>query len=147
MINGSSPWTPKERALRAPSYRVGDDGRVVQIDQYGNKQPQKPQYAVKDGKIYEMNSRNCVRYDKPSYAIGSDGVAQADAYGNKLYGKPQYKVEGEWSTRRMRGKRPPAEVRHQADWKKAAAPQRKIKRVDAAQTAASDPSSARSNQC
>jgi hypothetical protein len=47
-----------------PSYNVGKDGRVVPTDAYGNKRYDKPQYKVKDGKVYETEAYRRVKQQK-----------------------------------------------------------------------------------
>ena len=75
-----------------PSYSVGKDGRIVEVDTYGNKQPHKTQYVIRNSRVYEADSYGRIQYHKPSYAVGKDGrVVQTDAYGNK--GKTQYQVK------------------------------------------------------
>ena len=44
-----------------PSYIVEKDGRVVQVDTYGNKQLHKPQYRSVDGKVYATTAYGRVR--------------------------------------------------------------------------------------
>ena len=82
------------RRCSASSYSVGGEGRVVEVDQYGNRQPQKTQYVVRNGRVYESDSYGRIRYHKPSYTVGKDGRGvQTDAYGSKRYDKPQYQVK------------------------------------------------------
>jgi len=45
-----------------PSYAVGKDGRVVQVDAYGNRG--KTQYQFKDGKVYETDAYGRVQQQK-----------------------------------------------------------------------------------
>ena len=45
-----------------PSYAVGKDGRVVQVDAYGNKG--KTQYQIKDGKIYATDAYGRLQQQK-----------------------------------------------------------------------------------
>jgi hypothetical protein len=67
----------------------GKDGRIVEVDPYGNKQYHKQQYVIRKDKIYETNSYGRIQYHKPSYSVGKDGrVVQTDAYGNKRHDKP-----------------------------------------------------------
>jgi len=78
-----------------PSFSVGGDGRIVQVDRHGNEQPGKSQYVTKGERIYESDSYGRVRFDRPSYTVERDGrVVETDRHGNKRYDKPQYKVEG-----------------------------------------------------
>jgi hypothetical protein len=39
-----------------PSYSVGSDGRIVEVDQYGNKQYHKRQFIIRKDRVYETNS-------------------------------------------------------------------------------------------
>ena len=76
-----------------PSFSVGKDGRIVEVDTYGNKQPHKTQYVVRNSRVYEADSYGRIQYDKPSYAVGKDGrVVQTDAYGNNS-SKTRYQIK------------------------------------------------------
>jgi hypothetical protein len=39
-----------------PSYSVGEDGRIVEVDPSGNKQYHRQQYLLKDGRVYAPTS-------------------------------------------------------------------------------------------
>ena len=66
----------------------------MEVDGYGNKRHDKPQYVVRKDRVYQT-SYGRIQYHKPHYAVGKDGrVFPTDAYGSKRYDKPQYKVEG-----------------------------------------------------
>ena len=47
-----------------PPWIVEKDGRVVQVDPYGNKQLHKQQYKVVDGKVYEADAYGQVQQQK-----------------------------------------------------------------------------------
>ena len=56
-----------------PSYSVGEDGRIVEVDPSGNKQHHKQQYVVREGRVHETNSYGRIQYHKPSYVVEKDG--------------------------------------------------------------------------
>ena len=88
----TSPFRARRHALRLS---VGEDGRIVEVDPYGNSRHDKRQYVIRKDRVYETDSYGRIRYDKPYYAVGKDGrVVRTDAYGHKRYDRPQYKVEG-----------------------------------------------------
>ena len=69
--------------------------RIVEVDGYGNRRYDKPQYVIRKDRVYET-SYGSIQYHKPSWIVERDGrVVQTDGYGNKRYDKPQYKVEGD----------------------------------------------------
>jgi hypothetical protein len=70
-----------------------EDGRIVEVDGYGNKRHDKPQYVIRKDRVYET-SYGRIQHHKPSWIVGKDGrVVQTDGYGNKRYDKPQYQVK------------------------------------------------------
>lgn len=48
-----------------PSAVIQQNGRVIETDQFGNKQHHKQQYQIKDGKVYQTDSVGNIQYHKP----------------------------------------------------------------------------------
>lgn len=79
-----------------PSWVVENNGRVVEVSPYGDKQNQKPGFQIRGDKVYQTDAYARIQHHKTSYTVQSDGrVIVTDAYGNKQYHKPQYEVKGD----------------------------------------------------
>ena len=94
-----------------PSYSVEENGRIVEVDPYGNKQHYEQQYIIRKVRVYETNSCDRTHYHKPSCNVGTAGwssrltptatsdttsrrkVYETDAYGQVRQQKFEIKKE------------------------------------------------------
>ena len=57
----TSPFRARRHALRLS---VGEDGRIVEVDPYGNSRHDKPQYVIRKDWVYEADSYGRVKQQK-----------------------------------------------------------------------------------
>jgi hypothetical protein len=107
-----------------PSYAAEPDGKVMQVDPYGNRLQQQyevkgdrvyttdkfgnrlaPSFVVKGDKVYQTDKYGNVQHHKPSYAVQPDGeVMQVDPYGNRQQQKFEIQRDRQGPTKSANGK-------------------------------------------
>ena len=87
----TSPFRARRHGLRLS---VGQDGRIVEVDPYGNSRHDKPQHVVRKDRVYETDSyaaSSTTSRHIPSARTGAS--CRWTCSGNKRYDKPQYQVK------------------------------------------------------
>jgi len=114
-----------------PSQVVRPDGKVMQVDPFGNRLQQQyevrgdrvyatdsvgnrsaPSFVVKGEKVYRTDQYGNVQYHKPSIEVAPDGkVTEVDPYGNRLQQKSEIQRGRPGRTNAVNGKASPEPAR------------------------------------
>ena len=77
-----------------PSFSVQKDGRVIQRGTYGERQAQKQQYKIVDGKVYHADSRGNLQRHLPHYTLRDDGrLIEMSPTGQRRSQNQQYQIK------------------------------------------------------
>jgi len=116
-----------------PSYAVQPDGKIMEVDPYGNRMQQQYEikgnqvyttdkfgnrlessFVVKDNKVHRTDKYGNVQHHEPSHTIQPDGkVMKVDAYGKRQQQSYEIKSDRQGRTDAVNGKSSPESAQKQ----------------------------------